>query len=132
MQEQLKKNILFVFICAIVMIVILFFVVQFIPLYEQPAPAITKDVNGEFAGQAEQKCIALCQLHTGDINYENGPCLSDKYSKDFTVTDWVCDIAHNPRTSIDDIKDNQCKTFIDKKASHFVEVDTNCNLIKKS
>ena len=55
----------------------------------------------------------------------NGPCLSNEI-----VEDWVCDVAHSPRQAVDDLPENQCPAYGDK-ASHFVEVDPDCNFIRK-
>ncbi|MFA6255311.1 MAG: hypothetical protein WC675_04770 [Patescibacteria group bacterium] len=76
---------------------------------------------------AQVKCQELCQtrLSSGDQDFEAGPCLSNAI-----VPDWVCDVAHNPRQSVDDEVANQCPAFREGTAHHFVEVDGNCNLIK--
>lgn len=65
-------------------------------------------------------CIKLCQQSS---NLSSGPCLSNE-------GDVVCDVAHEPRMAVDDLPENQCPAF-GKTASHFVEVDENCNLIRK-
>ena len=54
-----------------------------------------------------------------------GPCLSNS-----VITDWVADIAHNPRTAIDDQPANQCSAYRDGTAHHFVELDPEGNLIR--
>ncbi len=105
----------------------------------------TSDLNPQTTGQAVQtvlpplppearshiigKCITLCQdaLAAGK-NLAKGPCLSDGMSFE---PDWVCDVAHYPRQPIDDQPENQCADFRSGKANHFVEVNENCNLIKR-
>ncbi len=73
----------------------------------------------------ESKCVTLCKMiKDKGTNLENGPCLG------LIATDWVCDIAHNPRQSIDDLLENRCKSFSDGAVHHFVEVDTNCGVIQ--
>lgn len=76
---------------------------------------------------AQVKCQELCQnkLSTNGIEAEDSPCLSNEI-----IPDWVCDIAHSPRQSVDDNLANQCSAFREGLAHHFVEVDGNCNLIK--
>lgn len=81
---------------------------------EEPASVIT-----------ERVCIKACEEAT--ISLENGPCLLNPIEN----TEWVCDVAHEPREDIDNQVENQCSAFREGKAKHFVEVDTNCNLIKK-
>lgn len=73
------------------------------------------------------KCQELCQqqLSTDGQNFDIGPCLSNEI-----IADWVCDIAHSPRQTVDDDAANQCSAFRTGQAHHFVEIDGNCNLIK--
>lgn len=54
-----------------------------------------------------------------------GPCLSNA-----VITDWVADIAHNPRTPVDDKPENQCAAYRNGTAHHFVELDPEGNLIR--
>ncbi len=68
------------------------------------------------------KCIELCKKQT---NLERGPCLSNNIEHG-----WVCDVAHNPREEIDNFPENQCEAFRNGTAKHFVELDTECNLIR--
>lgn len=58
-------------------------------------------------------------------DFLSGPCLSDAL-----MPDWVLDIAHNPRERIDDLPSNQCPSFIEGRAKHFVELDLEGNLIR--
>ena len=70
---------------------------------------------------AEENCIALCKQAT---NLSNGPCLSNEIAPN-----WVCDVAHSPRETVDNLPENQCTAF-GKTAHHFVEVDESCDIIK--
>lgn len=83
--------------------------------------------------QAIDLCIQICRVNPVNAPlervYANGPCLSDKNS-DWNITDWVCDVAHNPRQPVDDEPENQCQDFRNGKAHHFVEVDTSCSFIR--
>ncbi|HBQ50720.1 TPA: hypothetical protein DD690_01925 [Candidatus Daviesbacteria bacterium] len=54
-----------------------------------------------------------------------GPCLSNAL-----MPDWVADIAHNPRETIDDLPGNQCPAYLEGRARHFVELDLEGNLIR--
>lgn len=74
---------------------------------------------------ASYKCRQKCmQLVPANIDFSSGPCLDDNL-----MEDWVCDMAHDPRQPVDDIKTNQCPSF-GTKANHFIEVDENCRLIR--
>lgn len=78
--------------------------------------------------KAELACINECSnnLEKGtDLN--SGPCLMNPMSN---FPDWVCDVVHEPREAVDNDSGNQCSAYIEGNAHHFVEVDTNCNLIK--
>lgn len=72
----------------------------------------------------KQECYS--KLKEG-INLNDGPCLLNQIND---LPDWVCDVAHEPRQTVDNDPKNQCSTFGEGKAHHFVEVDPNCNLIK--
>lgn len=67
-------------------------------------------------------CIEKCKSSSQDLS--NGPCLANEIT-----TGWVCDVAHSPRQAIDNQPENQCSAYREGTAKHFVEVDTNCNLI---
>lgn len=79
---------------------------------------------------AVAECKSLCQefLNEG-VDLSKGPCLSDN-NENWIVTDWVCDVAHSPRSAIDEYSENQCLEFRTNRAHHFVEVDENCDLIR--
>jgi hypothetical protein len=76
-----------------------------------------------------QECFNLCkkELEKG-IDLTNGPCIGNPLAE---YPDYVCDIAHNPRKEIDNQQENQCSAFREGKAKHFVELDKECNFIKK-
>lgn len=65
------------------------------------------------------------QVRSQGWDFSEGPCLSNAL-----MPDWVVDIAHNPRTLSDDLPQNQCPAFIEKRAGHFVELDPEGNLIR--
>lgn len=58
-------------------------------------------------------------------DFSTGPCLSDAL-----LPDWVVDIVHNPRLPIDDLPENQCPSYREGKALHFVEFDTEGELVR--
>ena len=55
----------------------------------------------------------------------SGPCLSDAL-----LPNWVVDIAHHPRLPIDELRGNQCPSYLEGRSQHFVELDLEGNLIK--
>lgn len=71
-------------------------------------------------------CIARCkQVVASGADISSGPCLSDNIERD-----WVCDMSSNPRTPMDNLPDNQCTSFRQGNAKHFVEVDANCEVVR--
>lgn len=73
-------------------------------------------------------CIKLCNSAKAYQDLSNGPCLGNPIPE---YPDWVCDVAHSPRqTSVDDLTKNQCSAYREGRVAHFVEVDTNCNLLR--
>lgn len=58
-------------------------------------------------------------------DFSSGPCLSNAL-----MPNWVADIAHHPRQAIDDLPENQCPAYREGRAQHFVELDTEGNLIR--
>ena len=76
--------------------------------------------------RATAACIELCQssLSNGQ-DLTNGPCSSNEI-----ISNWVCDVAHSPRQAVDNLAENQCSAYREGLAKNFVEIDTNCNLIR--
>jgi hypothetical protein len=44
--------------------------------------------------------------------------------------DWVCDVAHEPRQPVDNLRENQCDAWHAGTATHFIEVTPECEFIK--
>ncbi len=81
------------------------------------------------APAAENACISACQRAAqSNQDLSAGPCLLDPVPG----TDWVCDVAHAPREPVDNDPKNQCAAFKEGRASHFVEVNSVCNLIREA
>jgi hypothetical protein len=78
---------------------------------------------------AKSACIDICNSVKGTQDLSNGPCLSDD-NPNWNIDDWVCDVAHSPRQDIDNLPENQCQEYREGKVHHFVEVDSNCELIR--
>lgn len=65
------------------------------------------------------------EMKTKGWDFSQGPCLTNALRPG-----WVLDIAHSPRLPIDDLPENQCPSFREDKAKHFVELDIDGNLIR--
>jgi hypothetical protein len=71
-------------------------------------------------------CVDLCgDALGGGRDLSSGPCLSEHI-----LDDWACDVAHSPREAVDDLPENQCASFRDGVARHFVEVDVGCSVLR--
>lgn len=81
---------------------------------------------------AKEACVSLClqEKQKNLPNWNDGPCLGNPLTGFEGASGWVCDVAHSPRQEIDNNPANQCSAFRDGSASHFVEVDAECGLIK--
>ncbi|MDD5148516.1 MAG: hypothetical protein PHH08_03565 [Candidatus ainarchaeum sp.] len=78
--------------------------------------------------QAMLECKKLCNsVLDSAADLSKGPCLENPMQG---FPDYACDIAHNPRQAVDGLPENQCSAFAGGKAGHFVELDTECKLIK--
>lgn len=59
------------------------------------------------------------------VDMTKGPCLTNEL-----MPDWVLDIAHSPRQTVDNQPENQCSAFGEGKAHHFIELSEDGSLIK--
>ncbi len=64
------------------------------------------------------------QKKSAGADFSNGPCLGQ------VASDWVADIAHNPRQKVDGDPKNQCAEYAAGRAHHFIELDPNGKLIR--
>lgn len=55
----------------------------------------------------------------------NGPCLTDNLT-----SGWVADLVHNPRLDVDNKPENQCPSYVNGRAKHFVELDLQGNVVR--
>ena len=70
---------------------------------------------------------AYADFVSAEKDVTTGPCIAERLPG---LDDWVADIAHDPRTDVDDDPANQCQRFRDGEASHFVELTPDGELIQ--
>jgi hypothetical protein len=87
----------------------------------------TYDDTESLKQAAIDACIDICESVKDVQDLSNGPCIGNPI-KDHPG--WVCDVAHSPRQAVDNLEENQCSAYREGLATHFVEVDENCNLIR--
>ena len=68
-------------------------------------------------------CVKKCKESSGDLS--SGPCLDGDI-----INDWACDVAHFPREYVDNLPENQCNSYREPVSSNFVEISTDCGVIK--
>ena len=88
----------------------------------------TGSEDTEFFKQAAiDACVDICNSFKDTQDLSDGPCIGNPIPEH---SGWVCDVAHSPRQSVDDLPENQCSAFREQTSKHFVEVDLNCTLIQ--
>ena len=70
---------------------------------------------------------AFAQVQAAGQDLSAGPCISESIPG---LPDWVADVAHDPRESIDDEPANQCQRYRSGQAHHFVELNLDGQLIR--
>lgn len=73
---------------------------------------------------AQAQALYQKKKAAGD-DLSSGPCLSNDL-----MPGWVADLVHQPRTQIDNQPVNQCQAYLEGRATHFVELDLNGNLVR--
>jgi hypothetical protein len=83
--------------------------------------------QSEKSQAAGQALVAFKQAQQSGTDLSSGPCISESLPG---LSDWVADVAHDPRQDVDDDPDNQCQRYRDGDAHHFVELTPNGQLIR--
>ena len=85
----------------------------------KPGLSLEKDsaVNQAIAEYQRQKAMGA--------DFADGPCLTNDL-----MSNWAADIAHSPRIKADSLKINQCQSVVEKRVTHFVELDPDGNVIR--
>jgi hypothetical protein len=84
--------------------------------------------EGEKAAAIAAAEGAFADAKASGTDLSSGPCLANPLPS--PGDDWVVDVAHVPRTPEDDKPANQCSAYRDGEASHFVELDSDGNVIR--
>ena len=84
----------------------------------------SQDTSDRAVDEAMQ---AYHEAKAGGKDLADGPCIAERLPG---LSDWVADVAHDPRQPADDDPANQCKRFRAGEAHHFVELDPAGHLIR--
>lgn len=114
-----KKKSLFVLTLLVIFLVTIFVLkTNKLPSYKKGLSITTDTAVG--------RAVDLYIKRTSEgVDLTRGPCLSNDL-----LPGWVADVVHSPRESIDDLPVNQCQAFLEGRATHFVELDLNGNLVR--
>jgi hypothetical protein len=85
------------------------------------------ETTGSEAAAIAAAEVAYADAKAAGTDLSVGPCIANPLPA--PLADWVADIAHDPRTDVDNDPANQCSAFRDGVAHHFVELDPDGNLI---
>lgn len=88
--------------------------------------------GGDVSDDERNRAVAAAkqayeQAVTRGDDLDKGPCIAEALPD---LTDWVADVAHDPRADVDDDAENQCERYREGEASHFVELDPDGELIR--
>ena len=84
----------------------------------------SQDVRDRAVNEA---MAAYRQAKADGTDLTRGPCIAEQLPG---LSDWVADVAHDPRQPVDDQPSNQCRRYRKGKAHHFVELDPSGNLLR--
>lgn len=85
--------------------------------------AIKKAADLKFATARAKEFYSSLVSQGEDL--ASGPCLTDNLT-----SGWVADLVHNPRMDVDNKPENQCPSYVNGTAKHFVELDLQGNFVR--
>lgn len=128
---KLKNTTLLIFLVLIILSCIIYFSYMRKNQQNQANRGNNKqNTQSDMQAQLTPKelCIKGCnELLNEGADLSAGPCILDPIPE---MSEWVCDIAHNPREEIDNKRENQCNAWHNNSAKHFVEITPECEFIK--
>ena len=104
------------------------FIAALLPLAVAGCGSKGSNVNPSGSQRAvDEAQAAFRQAQASGLDLSSGPCISESLPG---LADWVADIAHEPRQSVDDQPANQCQRYRTGEAHHFVELAPDGQLIR--
>ncbi|MBU1136647.1 MAG: hypothetical protein ABIG37_00150 [Nanoarchaeota archaeon] len=76
----------------------------------------------------EQQDAIICAIDLYEKNKEKNITFSSQCLG--TCGNFAVDIVHAPKTEKDNLIENQCKEYNEKKVNHFIELDKDSNIIQ--
>lgn len=100
-------------------------VTAFLVIKTNKAPVYKKGASATYDSAIATAVALYKKASLAGVDMSGGPCLTNDL-----IPGWVVDIVHSPRDSSDDLPENQCRAYLEGRATHFVELDTNGNLVR--
>jgi hypothetical protein len=75
--------------------------------------------------EAIRRALELFRQKIDGMDFSNGPCPSEEI-----IPGWAVAVAHSPLQLVDNLPENHCQAFRERKVYHFVELDPEGNLIR--
>lgn len=107
------------------MVLVVVVVTAIVVLKTNKPPVYKKGASGTYDTAVSGALSLYKSMALSGADMSQGPCLTNDL-----MLGWVVDIVHSPREDIDDLPENQCQAYIEGRAEHFVELDTNGNLVR--
>lgn len=114
-----RRNKLFFLVLAVVAVTAL------VVLRTNKTPVYKKGASGTYDTAVSGAMSLYKSMVLSGVDMSKGPCLTNDL-----MPGWVVDIVHSPREEIDNLPENQCQAYLEGRAEHFVELDTNGNLVR--
>lgn len=100
-------------------------VTALVVLRTNKTPVYKKGASGTYDTAVSGAMSLYKSMVLSGVDMSKGPCLTNDL-----MPGWVVDIVHSPREEIDNLPENQCQAYLEGRAEHFVELDTNGNLVR--
>lgn len=88
-------------------------------------PAYKKGASSTYDAVVHAATNLYKKTVTQGVDLSNGPCLTNDL-----MPGWVVDIVHSPREAVDDLPENQCRAYLEGRATHVVELDPSGNVVR--
>lgn len=121
MANWYSKKIWLLFLCVAVVVLTSLLTV----LSDKRERSYRPGINPEEDRAVNQAMTIFMTAKKAGVDLSMGPCLTNSL-----LSGWVLDLVHSPRQAMDDLPDNQCRSFLEGQAKHFVELDLDSNVVR--
>ena len=97
----------------------------FLVIKTNKTPVYKRGASATYDSAIASALVLYKKASVVGVDMSNGPCLTNDL-----IPGWVVDIVHSPRDLSDDLPENQCRAYLEGRATHFIELDANGNLVR--